>query len=212
MNVHVESGLKVQLVSVLINQLQVRESKQAYEQLLRLGQQLANEHAGKTLSEIPDVAHARSFFRAIGIEPTRRRPSSEALLNRAMKDKGFFSVNELVDAGNWCSLDFLLPIGIYDADKLHGTVHLVKGSTEDSYLALNKREMSFDGRYVLKDDIGAFGSPLTDSLRTCISTSTSKALLILYAPEGYDVSLLDQHRMTFIERVQSVCGGEVIDE
>lgn len=205
MSVQVDPQLKVQIIVAELDNLIVRETQQAYQELVKVGLDYAARFAGKPISEVPGVEHARRFFRSIGIEPTRRRPSSEALLNRALKDKGFYSVNELVDAGNWCSLDFLLPIGIYDADKLQGAVRLVKGEAQDTYLALNKREMSFDGRYVLKDDAGPFGSPLTDSLRTCISTSTTRALLIIYGPEEFEPSLLDTHRETFVERVHSVC-------
>jgi len=205
MPVSIDPRLSVQIAVSEMDNLIVRETQQAYAELLKVGSDYAVRFEGKSISEVPGVEHARRFFRAIGIEPTRRRPSSEALLNRALKDKGFYTVNELVDAGNWCSLDFLLPIGIYDADKLQGAVRLVKGEAQDAYLALNKREMSFDGRYVLKDDVGPFGSPLTDSLRTCISTSTTRALLIIYAPEEFDVSLLEAHRETFEERVLSVC-------
>lgn len=205
MPVNIDPLLSVQIAVSEMDNLIVRETQQAYAELLKVGSDYAVRFEGKSISEVPGVEHARRFFRAIGIEPTRRRPSSEALLNRALKDKGFYTVNELVDVGNWCSLDFLLPIGIYDADKLQGAVRLVKGEAQDTYLALNKREMSFDGRYVLKDDVGPFGSPLTDSLRTCISTSTTRALLIIYAPEEFDVSLLEAHRETFEERVLSVC-------
>ncbi|MEL6821236.1 MAG: phenylalanine--tRNA ligase beta subunit-related protein, partial [Calditrichota bacterium] len=110
----IDPQLSVRIAATELDNLIVRETQQAYQELIRLGDNYSDRYTGSSISEIPGVEHARRFFRAIGIEPTRRRPSSEALLNRALKNKGFYSVNELVDVGNWCSLDFLLPIGIYD--------------------------------------------------------------------------------------------------
>ena len=67
------------------------------------------------LSAVPGVEHSRKLFHAIGQDPTKRRPSSEALLHRALKGKTLNPINTLVDVGNWCSLDVQLPYGLYDA-------------------------------------------------------------------------------------------------
>ncbi len=58
----------------------------------------------------------RDFFWRIGIDPTKIRPSSEALVRRALRGS-FPSINEIVDAGNIASAYTMVPIGIYDLDK-----------------------------------------------------------------------------------------------
>ena len=50
----------------------------------------------------------------IGIDPTKTRPSSEALLRRVRKGDHLPRINTLVDICNWCSLEFQLPYGLYD--------------------------------------------------------------------------------------------------
>ncbi|MBN1560787.1 hypothetical protein EH223_01795 [candidate division KSB1 bacterium] len=108
--------LPVQLAVAEIKDVRVGKNTTAYDRLAACARRYADLYQG-TPGDIPGVQNARQFFRAIGIDPTKRRPSSEALLNRALKNKELYSVNVLVDIGNWCSLDFLLPTCIYDVNK-----------------------------------------------------------------------------------------------
>lgn len=160
-------------------------------------------------SDIPGIQNARQFFRAIGIDPTKRRPSSEALLQRAIKKKDLYTINTLVDVGNWCSLEFLLPTCVYDADNIRGDVTLRLGAPGETYLALNNRDMEFEGRFVLADDNGPFGSPMTDAARTAVSTDTTNALLGIWAPLSFDSDTLRHHAETFAQRAIDYCGGTV---
>jgi DNA/RNA-binding domain of Phe-tRNA-synthetase-like protein len=89
-----------------------------------------------------------------------------------------------------CSLEFLLPICVYDYAKIKGEISVKIGTSQDSYLAHNNREMSFQDKFVVYDEIGAFGSPLTDSLRTAVTETTTEVLMIIFAPKDYDSQLL----------------------
>ncbi len=160
-----------------------------------------------TPGAVPGVGHARVLFHTLGIDATRRRPSSEALLNRALKDKPLPRVNTLVDVGNWCSLDFLLPLGVYDRDKLRGTIALRAGRPGEAYEAIGDKVVNLAGRFLLADDDGPFGSPMTDSRRTCVSAATQNALVLIYAPSDYDFGRLDTQARVFAERVERCCGG-----
>src|SRR5215470_10277476 len=48
---------------------------------------LAARHAGRAPSDIDGLEPARRLYRAFGIDPTRTRPSSEALLRRVAQGK-----------------------------------------------------------------------------------------------------------------------------
>ena len=54
------------------------------------------------------------MYRRFGVDPTKTRPSSEALLRRVRKGDALPRVNNLVDVINWCSLESQLPFGLYD--------------------------------------------------------------------------------------------------
>ena len=48
------------------------------------------------------ISAARALYRAIGLDPTRTRPSSESLLRRVRRGEGLPRINTLVDIANWC--------------------------------------------------------------------------------------------------------------
>ncbi|RPH92078.1 MAG: hypothetical protein EHM72_17940, partial [Calditrichaeota bacterium] len=98
----------VMFAAVYVSPIVVTDSQEAFRELTRCAERYALEFTGVLPGEIPGVQEARQFFRAIGIDPTKRRLSSEALLLRSIKRKGIDPVNNLVDVGNWCSLEFLL--------------------------------------------------------------------------------------------------------
>ncbi|HEY0781724.1 MAG TPA: hypothetical protein VGE98_04650, partial [Thermoanaerobaculia bacterium] len=53
-----------------------------------------------TLAERPTVAALRALFRAAGCDPTRYRPSSEALLRRVLKGEALPAIHPFVDVNN----------------------------------------------------------------------------------------------------------------
>lgn len=212
--IQVAAKLPARIAGCTITGLSVREDKTAFEKLAACAQTYFQNYQNQgtaSVGQVAGVQHARQLFRGIGIDPTKRRPSSEALLNRAIKQKGLYSVNTLVDVGNWCSLDFLLPIGIYDIDQIEGTPSIRLGLVSDVYPALNNTEMNLHNRYCLADEKGAFGSPITDSKRTSITTATTRALLVIYAPEDYDVELLQEKAQTFADRTIEWCRGKILE-
>lgn len=207
---NVSTSLPAQAAVIQIDNIHVDTEQTAFQRLSACADGYQRRYAGRTIGEVEGIQAARQLFHAIGVDPTKRRPSSEALLQRALKGKDLYSVNSLVDVGNWCSLDFLLPIGIYDAEKIQGNVTIRTGTPVDEYLALNSRTISLHNRYVLVDGIGAFGSPMTDSQRTAVDLTTRTAALVLYAPEAYDSDKLKGQTKLFAQRVLDLCGGSLI--
>lgn len=193
--------------------LQVRGVKadlqgRAFEGLLDCAADYEERFRGKAISEVPGVQAGRRLFRALNIEPTRHRPSSEALLRRALQMRSFSSINSLVDLCNWCALDFLLPIGGYDRKKISGEIMLRRGLAGESYYGLNNRVNNLTDRYVLADDQGAFGSPIVDSQRTAISLSTRDTLWVIFAPRDFSPGRLRQCAETALRRIVEYCGGQ----
>jgi DNA/RNA-binding domain of Phe-tRNA-synthetase-like protein len=154
---------------------------------------------------------ARKLFRALGMDPTKTRPASEALLRRAIKGQAMFCVNTLVDVVNWCSLESLLPICVYDRDRISGPIVARPGEDDETYRALTGKDVNLRGRYVLADGVGPFGNPVTDSLRTAISEDTVNALAIVFAPVEYDSGELMSRARTTADRIVELCGGQVAE-
>ncbi|MBI3539693.1 MAG: hypothetical protein HY076_05420, partial [Candidatus Eisenbacteria bacterium] len=90
----------------------------------RLTARLTSLYAGKQPADIPGVAETRALFHQLDMDPTKTRPSSEALLRRVLQGKGLPRVNAAVDVCNLCSLDHQLPLGLYDRDLVRGSVRV----------------------------------------------------------------------------------------
>jgi DNA/RNA-binding domain of Phe-tRNA-synthetase-like protein len=144
--------------------------------------------AGHRLGLGGQVEEVRAMYKRVGLDPTKRRPSSEALLRRVRKGDPLPRINSMVDVCNWCSLEFQLPYGLYDAEQIHGDVVLRRGADGESYPGIRKDEVHVGGRITLADDHGPFGNPTSDSARTMVTTSTRKALVVVFAPSSVDTA------------------------
>jgi len=157
-----------------------------------------------------DVASVRAMYKRVGLDPTRRRPSSEALLRRVRKGEPFPRINSMVDVCNWCSLEFQLPYGLYDADRIAGdSVTLRLGAEGESYPGIRKDDVHVGGRIALVDEQGPFGNPTSDSARTMVTTATTRALLVVFAPPDLASQRLRQVVDLTAERMRRFTGARV---
>lgn len=148
----------------------------------RLDAPLAAAEAAVRANPPEEIAAVRTMYKRVGIDPTKRRPSSEALLRRVRKGEGLPRINSMVDVCNWCSLEFQLPYGLYDASRIDGDVVLRLGEPGESYPGIRKDDVHVGGRITLADRTGPFGNPTSDSARTMVTADTTRALLIVFAP------------------------------
>lgn len=207
----IDSGLKgnLRLAYVYICGLAVNRNNGCLAQemettLARLCERLSD--AGR-LREF--LLPARTLYHRFGLDPTRGRPSSEALLRRVLRGKGLYRINTLVDACNLSSVEFGLPVGLYDAQKIIGDVVCRPGWPGESYAGIGKEEIHLNGKPVLADARGPFGNPSSDSRRTMIDLTTSQALFVIFAPHSYDATLLGEQLRKASERILRYCGGTI---
>ncbi|MHB2150842.1 B3/B4 domain-containing protein [Calditrichota bacterium LG25] len=152
-----------------------------------------NQHYSEApLSSNPVIGHVRRMYRKIGWEPTRYRPSSEALARRILQGKGLYRIFNLVDLGNLVSARYHLPMGLYDADKISGNILLDVGRAGESYQGIGKGEIHAEGKLILRDDLGIFGNPTADSKRTALEPTTKSILAIFFTPPEVDMPYLQQ--------------------
>lgn len=147
-----------------------------------LCRELVSLHEGRAPASIPGLAAARRLYKSFGIDPTRVRPSSEALLRRVLRGKPFPRISNAVDTGNLCSLRSLLPLGLYDAAAIRGGVTLRRGRPGEGYPGIRKETVNLEGRPALADGEGPFGNPTSDSPRTAVSAATRSLWMVIFAP------------------------------
>jgi len=158
-------------------------------------------------AEVPGAADARALYRALGLDPTKTRPSNEALLRRVLKGEALYRVNTLVDALNLCSLRQQLPYGLYDLGSIRPPLTLRRGAPGEAYEGIRKGPVHVEGRPVLADADGAFGNPTSDSARSRITAATRDALVVAYAPAGVPAGRLQEALDDTGAVLTRFCGG-----
>lgn len=162
-----------------------------------LALELKSEMRGRfrSLDEVREdhtVKALRKFYWRIGIDPTKTRPSSEALLRRLLK-KELPLINNLVDSGNLASAKTIVPIGIYDLDHVVGELILRTATSGEEFIGIGNKMAKLDeGIPVLADEEGIIHLyPHRDSMRTRITEECENALLVACGAPGIKRKLLD---------------------
>jgi DNA/RNA-binding domain of Phe-tRNA-synthetase-like protein len=172
---------------------------------------LAAAEAAVRINPPAETTAVRTMYKRVGIDPTKTRPSSEALLRRVRKGDTLPRINSMVDVCNWCSFEFQLPYGLYDAARIQGEVTLRIGRDGESYPGIRKDDVHVGGRIALVDAIGPFGNPTSDSARTMVTTETRRGLLVVFAPREVDARQLTRVLDVTSERMQQFTGCREAD-
>jgi DNA/RNA-binding domain of Phe-tRNA-synthetase-like protein len=171
----------------------------------RLNAPLAAAEAAVRLNPPAEAASVRTMYKRVGLDPTKTRPSSEALLRRVRKGDALPRINSLVDIVNWCSLESQLPFGLYDADRIQGQVALRLGREGEQYAGIRKDAVNLAGRLTLADDLGPFGNPTSDSARTMVTEATVRVMVVVFAPGSIATAAVDRILETTKARIIEYC-------
>jgi DNA/RNA-binding domain of Phe-tRNA-synthetase-like protein len=160
--------------------------------------------------DIPGVAEVRGLFHRLGMDPTKTRPSSEALLRRVLQGKGLPTIDPVVDVCNLCSLEHQLPLGLYDRERVQGVVRVRSGLPGEGYEGIRKGRVNVEGRLMLADDTGPFGAPTSDSLRTSVHEHTQAVLVAVFCPVSRARDDLGAVLASLSDRLGRFCGAQVM--
>lgn len=137
-----------------------------------------------SIKQLPGVEATRRVYRACGKDPSRYRPSSEALIRRVIQGKNLYQIDTLVDLINLASMKFGYSIGGFDADKFEGdTLTMGVGKKDEPYEGIGRGILNIEGMPVYRDSKGGVGTPTSDNERTKIELSTTHLFVIV---NGYD--------------------------
>lgn len=109
--------------------------------------------SAEALSQDPRVRAWREAYRRLKVDPTRFRPSMEALLRRVLSGEDLPSFGVLVDLGNYLSVKHVLPVGAHALDELAGDLELRRARGEETFVPLNSegRESPDPGEVILAE-------------------------------------------------------------
>lgn len=131
------------------------------------------------------IAATREAYKRCGKDPSRYRPSAEALRRRLMRGLALYQIDTLVDLINLVSLRTGYSIGGFDADKIQGTdLELGIGRAEEPFEGIGRGVLNIEGLPVYRDRIGGIGTPTSDNERTKMGLETRHILAIVNGYSG----------------------------
>jgi DNA/RNA-binding domain of Phe-tRNA-synthetase-like protein len=199
---------KVRPTWFALRQIKVRPTSETLQQeLIARGGELMALYPDPAKA-LPVLAPARRMYHACGLDPSKVRPSSEALVRRMLQGKGIYRVNTAVDAANLASLAFLRPVGLYDTAKIRpldasgansrpdpgvAVICLRPGRSGEEYAGIGKEMIHLEGRPALFDQLGPFGNPSSDSDRTKVTEETTGLLFVIFEPADEPADCAEKH-------------------
>jgi DNA/RNA-binding domain of Phe-tRNA-synthetase-like protein len=217
MQLQLDKDLKTRIAGVTfgmvtIHGVTVREhDDRLWEQIETLCRQQVREFSLDRLSEYEQIAAVRGLQKSFGFDPTRYRPSSEALLRRVLKGQGLYQINTAVDVNNLCSLEFLFPMCIYDLRHVQGQVRVRIGKPGEAYPGIGRQVFQAENKVIIADDSGIMGSTVSDSERTKVTMETTDILMAIYAPATIDPQIVERHAALAGQRMVEFNGGQASD-
>lgn len=140
----------------------------------------------ESLKLMTSIQATRRIYKVCGKDPSRYRPSGEALVRRVLQGKKLYQIDTLVDLINLASMKYGYSIGAFDADKFCGdTLTLGIGRDGEPYEGIGRGMINIAGMPVYRDSLGGVGTPTSDHERTKVSLATTRLLVLV---NGYDGS------------------------
>lgn len=159
-------------------------SAELWSEINALGAEYRATLTTESLKAMESIQSTRRIYRLCGKDPSRYRPSGEALVRRVLQGKQLYHIDTLVDLINLASMKFGYSIGAFDAGKFSGdTLTLGIGREGEPYEGIGRGMINIAGLPVYRDAVGGVGTPTSDNERTKVSLSTMRLLVLV---NGYD--------------------------
>jgi DNA/RNA-binding domain of Phe-tRNA-synthetase-like protein len=136
-----------------------------------------------TLAQDEVVAALRRLFKAAGSDPSRYRPSSEALLRRLLKGDELPTISGVVDLNNCLSAQLGVPCCVMDESTLEPPFRFRAGTAGETYESL-RGPLDLEHKPLLLDARGPCDTPITGSERVKVREPTRDVWLVGYLPVG----------------------------
>ena len=179
----------------------------AFTQTLRVSE------TADSIKQHPAIAATREAYRRLGKDPSRYRPSAEALRRRLLRGLELYRIDTLVDLINLVSLRTGYSIGGFDADKIQGTdLYLGVGRAGEPFEGIGRGTLNIEGLPVFRDAVGGIGTPTSDNERTKMDVGTRRILAIINGYDGDEQRLNEAVGMTqeLLVRFAEANGGKVL--
>lgn len=162
----------------------------------------------ETLKDEPRLRAYRDFYWRVGLDPTKIRPASEALLRRILQGKELPRINTLVDSYNLASMKTRIAIAAFDGAHTHGDLRMRLAQAGEAFLGIGmENAVLLKGvEVVCEDDEGLVAVyPYRDAHRTRATPATTEAIFMTCGVPGIERPTLVEAAEVTRELVERFC-------
>ncbi|MBS3152824.1 hypothetical protein J4230_05440 [Candidatus Woesearchaeota archaeon] len=176
--------------------------------------EIRKNYKTETLSEHPKINCWRKAYSIFGGEPKKNKSSIEALYRRILNGEELRHINKLVDAYNFISLKYMLPIGGEDIDKIEGDVELTfakKNEPKTLLLGDKEQRSPHEGEVIYKDKISAICRRWNwrEAERTKLTEDTKNCIIVIEGVSPIKKEEIEKAILELKEIILSLCGGKI---
>ncbi len=195
-----------------INSVSVQKDNEHIERIKKtVYDEARKKHTLEQLKDNPTVRAYRDLYWKLNVDPTKTRPSGEALLRRVLHGSNLPNISTVVDAYNLASMKTIIPISGFDRDRLSPPFHVRFARSGESILGIGMTEpfrlnekmlVMADQKHVLCI------YPYRDSDLTKITLTTSNVLIVAYGAPGISREKLNEAVEATVEYINLVSNGK----
>jgi len=196
----------------IINSVYVeKENKQIQKLKKAVYEEVRVKYNIDTLKDNLTVRAYRDFYWKLDVDPTKTRPSGEALLRRVLHGDELPSISTVVDAYNLASMKTIIPISGFDKDCLSPPFQIRFARNGEAFtgIGMSKPVALTDKMLVLVDERQVLCIyPYRDLDYTKITEQTRNVLIVGYGAPGITENQLSEAVETTLLYIKTASNGE----
>ncbi|MCS7096049.1 MAG: phenylalanine--tRNA ligase beta subunit-related protein [Candidatus Bathyarchaeota archaeon] len=203
---------EIYLVAGIIRGVQIERENLKISELKRTAYEEARaKHEIEALKDNPVIRAYRDFYWKLDIDPTKIRPSGEALLRRVLRGNELPTINTAADAYNLASMKTMIPISGFDLDRINPPLKVRFAQNGETFLGIgmDKPVVLNHKMLVLADMTGIVCIyPYRDSDYTKITENTRNILIVGYGAPGIERQNVVESVEMALTYIKTVSGGK----
>lgn len=214
MRIEIDPSLKRGYEGLAIHDITVegltvsRETPELDDYKREVSNRIKNSYDLETLKDVETIRRYRDFFWRLGIDPTKIRPASEALIRRILQGKDVPKINTAVDAYNLVSMETHIAIGAFDEAVLKGQLTMRMAEEGEGFMGIGMKEPKIlNGQEIVISDeknlIAVY--PYRDADQSKVTNSTESIYILSCGVPGIEMDHLRRASLLAKEYLERFC-------
>jgi DNA/RNA-binding domain of Phe-tRNA-synthetase-like protein len=195
----------------LITGISVEERRNELEEFKhKVAEEIKTDYTIETIKDTPIIRKYRDFYWRAGIDPTKTRPASEALIRRVLKDKPIPRINTLVDTYNLASMKTNMALAAFDTEAIRGNLEMRLATPGEKFLGIGmQKPLTLIGKEpVITDEEKTIAVyPYRDSDETKVTLDTENTIILVCGVPGITAAIIEKTATLASKYILQFCGG-----